>query len=274
MTDLLDYFDLFILDLDGVIYEGNSLLEGASEFLETLNNNEKQVYVLTNNSTLTREMYYQKLVQLGINIPITNIFTSAYSTALYITQNYGKQKTVFVIGEIGLMEELNEMGIKPVNREQNSNLPNTVDFVVAGLDRYFNYDKMAIALRYFLNGAIFIASNNDPTLPTDKGILPGAGSIIAALSTCFGKGPVIIVGKPNPFSVKLILDKADVPPKRAVIIGDRYTTDISAGLNAKINTIMVLTGAGKSEKNIALNADLKPHLIVDSVSINLNYCNT
>ncbi|MHA1696834.1 MAG: HAD-IIA family hydrolase [Candidatus Helarchaeota archaeon] len=266
MSSVLDQFKLFIFDLDGVVYEGKKVIKGATDVLATLNKKNKIIYALTNNSTLTREMYHDKLLKIGIKLDVENIMTSAYASAYYLSQNFGSNKNAYVIGEVGLLEELEKVDIFPVNKYSQNELPETVDFVVVGLDRELHYNKLAFALNYILKGAMFIASNDDPNLPSDNGILPGAGSMVSALTTCSGKKPYITIGKPNPITINQILNKEQVSPGNTVIIGDRFTTDISAGLNAGIKTIMVLTGAGKSELNLALNAPQKPHMIVDSIN--------
>jgi len=266
MSKIFNDLELFILDLDGVVYEGSILIPGALDFLNKLREQNKIIFALTNNSTLTREKYYEKLKKFNLNIPIENIITSGYATAEYLSQINKNSATAFVIGEIGLMEELHKVNINPVNMLNNyDKLPEKVDYVVVGLDRNFNYEKLAKALTYLLRNAKFIATNNDPNLPTERGLLPGAGSMVSALMTCSGINPEIIIGKPNPFTINYILKLTKIPSDKAVIIGDRYTTDILAGLNAQIKTIMVLTGAGKIEKDIALKSDRKPHLIADSI---------
>lgn len=266
LAGILDEIKLFIFDLDGVVYAGKTILPGALEVLDKLEKAGKIIYALTNNSTLTKEMYKEKLDKIGINIPLDKIMTSGNSTARYIAENKGKGKTAFVIGEIGLFKELERFGMIPVNKEPDSTLPEAVDYVVVGLDRNFHYQKITQALTYILKGAEFIASNDDPTLPTDSGLLPGAGVMVSAIKTCSGKRPSIIIGKPNPLTISQILKIEKIEPKNAVIIGDRFITDISAGINAGIKTIMVLTGAGRSEKKLALDAKIKPHLIADSIA--------
>ena len=266
MIKIFDSLDLFIFDLDGVIYEGNTVIPGALELLNKLSMKNKLIYALTNNSTLTRAMYSEKLEKMGINIPIDKIITSGFATAQYLAHHGGKGKSAFIVGEIGLMLELESVGINPVNKDNLKNLPATVDFVIAGLDRNLHYDKISLALNYILNGASFIASNNDPTLPSDIGPLPGAGVMIAAISNCTGLKPSIIIGKPNPLTIYEILKIENISPDKSVIIGDRFITDISAGINAGIKTIMVLTGAGKSELDLATKSTEKPYLIADSVA--------
>lgn len=266
LTGILDEIKLFIFDLDGVVYEGKTILPGALEVLDKLEKHGKIIYALTNNSTLTKEMYKEKLDKIGLNIPLDKIMTSGNSTAQYIAEHHGKDKTVFVIGEIGLFKELERFGMIPVNEDDDSILPDIVDYVVVGLDRNFHYNKITHALTYILKGAEFIASNDDPTLPTDSGLLPGAGVMVSAMTTCSGKKPSIIIGKPNPLTISQILKRENIKPENAVIIGDRFITDISAGINAGIKTIMVLTGAGRSEKKLAMNAKIKPHLLADSIA--------
>ncbi|MBD3226777.1 MAG: HAD-IIA family hydrolase [Candidatus Lokiarchaeota archaeon] len=266
MSNIFDSITLFIFDLDGVVYEGTNVIPGALELLQKLRDAGKIIYALTNNSTLTREMYKKKLDKIGIDIPLQKIMTSGFATAQYLSEHGAIGKTAFVVGEIGLKMELQNVNITPVNLHKSSKLPPSVDYVVVGLDRNFTYQKISSALTYLLNGADFIASNDDPNLPTDKGLQPGAGVMVSAISTCSGKKPSATIGKPNPISISEILKRENISKESAVIIGDRFVTDISAGINAGIKTIMVKTGAGKLEKDIALNAEIKPHLIADSIA--------
>lgn len=259
----LDISDLrlFIFDLDGVIYLGEQLVPGADRTIKALKDRGKTIYFLTNNSTRTRDDYVQKLSRMRIGTSAEYLITSAYATSIYLSRRK-KNARIFIIGETGLNEELKLAGFEIIKGFQNDDI---ADFVVVGLDQYFDYQKLAMALHHILKGASFIATNDDPTLPTEALPLPGAGTMVKALSTCANQPPDATIGKPNPFSIESILQKEKCPPNEAAIIGDRISTDIQAGINAKIRTILVRTGAGQSELDHNLKT-IEIDLILDSIS--------
>lgn len=258
--------ELFLFDLDGVVYLGNEPIPGAKEVVETLRKKNKRVYFLTNNSTRTRAKFRDKLIRMGIQAREAQIVTSAYATAQYLQQRSGS--IVYVVGEEGLVNEFKAAGFQVFTGESSSDV---IDYVVVGLDSYFNYQKLTNAMRAIDNGAKFIATNNDPTLPTERGNLPGAGTMVSALTAAVYHEPMITIGKPNPFMVNLILKLENKMPSTAVIIGDRYITDIRAGMNAQIGTILVKTGTGQQELAKITTSDPKPDLILESIADLLQY---
>ncbi|MHA1265685.1 MAG: HAD-IIA family hydrolase [Candidatus Helarchaeota archaeon] len=264
--DLLK-IQLFIFDLDGVIYLGNGPIPKAKEVITSLKEKGKKVFYLTNNSTRTRSQFAEKLRQMGIQVTSNQIITSAYATAQYI-KNLKPKASIYLIGEEGLFQEFKSAKFTIYSE---INFKQKVDFVVIGLDRQFNFQKLATALCVLERGAQFIATNDDPTLPTEHGNLPGAGALVAALQTAYGAKPLIIIGKPNTFMLDFILKQSKIHPKDAVIIGDRYTTDIMAGINAHMRTIMVKSGSGISELPKIPIAGPNPDLILDSIANILDF---
>lgn len=261
------HIQLFIFDLDGVIYLGNELISGVGEVLEVLTKKKKDIFYLTNNSTRTRAQFRQKLESMGIKAEERQIITSAYATAQYLKQRK-PNGVVYIIGEEGLINEFIDAGFRVYF---GNSAKNDFDYVVVGLDSNFDYRKLAIAMRSIERGAKFIATNSDPTLPTEDGNLPGAGTMISALSAAVYSQPSIIIGKPNTFMLELILKMQKIPSSSAVIVGDRYTTDIQAGINAHIRTILVKTGTGLYEMKQIPDAGPKPDLILDSVADLIQY---
>lgn len=253
---------IFIFDLDGVIYLGDQVIPGAVKVINRLKDLKKTVYFLTNNATKSRIDYVEKLKKMRIITDKENIMTSAYATALYLKKRKNRAK-IFVIGEEGLISELNEMGFK-IYTDFIENIK--VDFIVIGLDRNFTYKKLSGGLYYYLNGAEFIATNTDPTLPTEKYPLPGAGAIVAALERSINARPSIIIGKPNTYSIDTILEKENIEPQDAVIIGDRISTDILAGKNSNVTTIFVKTGAGEKEVSKIQSENIVPDIILNSIN--------
>ncbi len=259
---------LAIFDLDGVIYRGNLLLPNVNYVIEELKKNFIKVVYNTNNSTATREMYVNRLEQLGITSTLDDFYTSASITSDEISQ-IKKNANIFVIGEIGLKEELRAKG--HVIFSDTDDYRN-VDFVIVGLDRAFTYKKLAYAQKCILQGkAEFYATNTDATLPMDDGLLPGAGVMVNALELCTKHSPIKVFGKPNPFGIQKIIKDHNISPENAVIFGDRLNTDIVAGNRAGIHTVLVLTGVSNQRdvdnllEKTNIDQDLIPNLVIDSL---------
>ena len=263
---------LAIFDLDGVIYRGNSLIPKSDEVIKDLKENSVKIVYNTNNSTATRRMYVDRLKKFNIISEINDFFTSASITAGEIT-SLKQNATIFVIGEIGLREELEMKGHTIVNFNSDSN---EVDYVIVGMDRDFNYKKLAFAQNCILQGnAQFYATNADSTFPITNRLLPGAGVMVNALQTCTNQKPLKIFGKPNPFGISSILKNTNTHPEKSVIFGDRLNTDILAGNRANINTVLVLTGVAKEAdvkklrqdlaQSLIIDKDLNPHLVINSL---------
>ena len=271
IIDLKD-IKLAIFDLDGVIYRGQSLVPNADKIIKELNHLSIKIVYNSNNSTITRQMYVDRLKKFNIVSKDTDFYTSASITSAKITK-IKKNATIFVVGEVGLREELKSMGhnviTDPVNYED-------VDFVIVGLDREFKYTNLAIAQRCILEGnAQFFATNADTTLPVARGLLPGAGVMVNALETCTNKKPIKIFGKPETFGIDLILKDFNLSAKEVCIFGDRLNTDILAGNRAGIKTVAVLTGITSKEeidnllidtnKSNRIDKNLIPDLVINSL---------
>jgi len=263
---------LAIFDLDGVIYRGQSLVPNADKIIEELNHLSIKIVYNSNNSTITRQMYVDRLKKFNIFSKYTDFYTSASITSAEITK-IKKNATIFVVGEVGLREELKSMGhnviTDPLNYED-------VEFVIVGLDREFKYSNLAIAQKCILEGnAQFFATNADTTLPVARGLLPGAGVMVKALETCTNKKPIKIFGKPETFGIDLILEDFNLSAKEVCIFGDRLNTDILAGNCAGIKTVAVLTGVTSKEeidnllidtnKSNKIDKNLIPDIVINSL---------
>jgi 4-nitrophenyl phosphatase len=240
-------YKLYILDLDGTVYRGDQAIPGAVDTVAELRSRGSQIRFLTNNSGQTRESYVYKLKRMGFNASPEEIYSSATGTAAYLSGN--GINPVFAIGEAGLVETLREAGIEVLNGDASGWVnpwPSEGAFaVVVGICRAFSYDLLNGALQQCRKGARLIATNTDATYPVEDGrVIPGAGSIVAAVQTCTGIDPVVI-GKPNPYLVELILREAGVSPGEAICVGDRVETDLWAGERAGTATHLVLTGVTK-----------------------------
>jgi phosphoglycolate/pyridoxal phosphate phosphatase family enzyme len=269
LIDDLKDIRLAIFDLDGVVYRGNNEIPGVANIIKRLKASSIRVVFNSNNSTLTRKTYVEKLKKFHITTIIDDIFTSAYITAEEISK-IKPNAQIYIIGEKGLKEEL-----KAKNHQIYENVtdPNTIDFVIVGLDRNFNYNKLAIAQNCISQGhAQFYATNTDATLPENDIELPGAGCMVAALEKCVSQGPISVFGKPSTLGIKMILEKTKTQAHNAVIFGDRLDTDIMAGNQAKIKTVLVLTGVTTEENIVELKEkkdnmenNLLPNIIINSL---------
>jgi HAD superfamily hydrolase (TIGR01457 family) len=245
--------------MDGVIYRGKKLLPGAKEIITSLRQRGDEVSFLSNNSTLSRSGYQEKLTRMGIKVERGELFPSSYLAALYFSQDKERKKSkVFVIGEVGLLEELKDAGIQITSLLEES------DFVLVGMDRNFTYAKLNLAYQAILRGAIFLATNMDLTYPVETGTVPAAGSIIKAIEASTGKSPLVL-GKPNPFGIETVVKERGSSPARSILIGDRLETDILAGKKAGVTTVLVLSGiTGKDELKKA-HPFLKPDYTISSL---------
>ena len=232
----------YIFDMDGVLYRGGSKLPGVNDLFNALELRERTIVLATNNSMATPATYVERLAAMGIDVAEANILTSGSATAAYLAEELPAGSRVYVIGMPALRDLIFRDGIfEPI---QFGEAP--VAAVVAGLDLHFNYEKLRIANDAIRAGARFIATNADATLPTEAGLHPGAGSIIAAIATASGESPVV-VGKPEPLMVHEALRLFGLDAAETVMIGDRLDTDILAGERAGILTALVLTGVSTRE---------------------------
>jgi 4-nitrophenyl phosphatase len=241
MPDLTDRFDSLILDMDGVLYRGESALPGARELFPVLRSAGLEYLLLTNNATMSSEEFSQKLARMGISVPQEQILTSAGATARYLQETYPEGGGVMVLGSDSLLRVLTEDRRFRADGWQP-------DFVVVGLDLRFNYDSLQRACSAIRRGSRFIATNRDLTLPIEGGeVWPGAGSIVAAVEACSGVEPTVI-GKPSPLIARTVLDMLGLAPERVLAVGDRLETDILMGAQAGIPTALVLTGISTREE--------------------------
>ena len=253
---------LFIFDLDGVIYTGQTVLPHAAEAVARLEAAGHPVYYLTNNSAQTRRGYRAKLAGMGIDAPEDRIMTSAYATALRLKEEGARGATALVIGQDGLYEELRAVGLRLVDPSKDAR----ADYVIVGIDRQFTYEKLRSAQQAILHGAHFIATNRDPIYPLEGGrVEPGSGSIVIAVETASLTVPEVI-GKPSPGAAEIILKVSGYAPDQAVIVGDRADTDIACGKAAGMRTVLVLTGTTRRDEAERLPDDLKPDVILEDLS--------
>jgi NagD protein len=224
--------EAFICDMDGVIYHGNRLLPGVHEFLDWVRANSKKFLFLTNSSERSPRELREKMLRLGVNVREEHFYTSALATAQFLAQQ-DPNGSAFVIGEAGLTNALYDVGYS-----MNDSDP---DYVVMGGTSDYNYHKIEHAVSLVLKGAKLIGTNPDLTGPTERGISPATGALIAPIELAT-EAKAYFVGKPNPLMMRHALKKLSCKREETAIVGDRMDTDIIAGVESEITTVLVLTG--------------------------------
>jgi 4-nitrophenyl phosphatase len=252
--DKLKSITSLIVDMDGVLYRGQERLPGAREFLAYLVQEEVPFVLATNNSTLTPQQYIRKLAAMDIAVPQDRILTSGQASALYLAQLAGRGARVYAIGEDGLLAALGEQGFQFTEEE--------AQYVVVGLDRQVTWDRLRIATLTIRAGATFIGTNPDTTLPTEEGLVPGTGAILAALEAATDVSPLVI-GKPQPTLLQLAMERMRVDRDRTAIVGDRLETDILGGKNAGITTVLVLGGI--TQRDELKDSPYQPDFVYDGI---------
>lgn len=236
-----------IIDMDGVLYQGNRAMPRLCEFFDFLREHSIQFILATNNSTKTPQERVEKLAGMGVIVSPEEILNSGQATARYLRHEYPVGTRVHVFGMKALKHALFDEGF--IISDEH------VRVVVASMDREVTYEKLERASLLIQGGARFIATNLDPTYPSEKGFLPGTGSMIRALQTASGVDPIAI-GKPEPTMFQLAMESMGASPETTAVIGDRADTDILGGKRAGITTICVLSGASDRAEAEAVGADL------------------
>jgi NagD protein len=244
----------WLMDMDGVLVHEESAIPGADRFLARLRELELPFLVLTNNSIYTRRDLAARLRASGLDVPEEAIFTSALATARFLEEQR-PGGTAFTIGEAGLTTALHEAGYTLTERDP--------DYVVLGETRTYSFERISRAIRLIVGGARFIATNPDPTGPTPDGPLPATGSVAALISRATGVDPYF-VGKPNPLMMRTALNTLDAHSETTAMIGDRMDTDVVSGLEAGMQTILVLSGV--TTRAEAERFPFRASRIVDSVA--------
>ncbi|HJO93082.1 MAG TPA: HAD-IIA family hydrolase [Victivallales bacterium] len=246
-------YKAFICDMDGVIYHGNKLLPGVHKFVEWMQKENKDFIFLTNNSQMTPRELQEKLKRLGLNIEEKHFYTSALATAAFLHQQC-PNGSAYVIGEAGITNALYNVGYS--TNEINP------DYVVFSESSSHSYEKIHKAVNLVLNGAKLIGTNPDLTGPGDNCTVPSTGALIAPIELATNR-KAYFVGKPNPLMMRHALKRLNRKREETLIIGDRMDTDIIAGVESEITTVLVLSGVTSKEdlKNFAY----QPHYIFEGV---------
>lgn len=280
--ELLDQVDVFIFDCDGVIWRGDSLIDGIPETLAKLRAAGKKMFFVTNNSTKSRAGYKKKFDGLGLNdVPAEEIFSSSFAAAAYLEQTKFKDtgKKVYIIGEVGICEELDLIDVPYIGGPADSNkqpdmgsggmleVDEDVGAVVVGFDRNVNYYKIQYAqLCINEHDAQFIATNLDAvTHLTDAQEWAGNGSMVGAIKGCTGQEP-LVVGKPSPLMIDYLENKYGMDRSRICMVGDRLDTDVLFGTDNGLKSLLVLSGVTSEEKLLSPENSITPDFYADTIN--------
>ena len=254
--------ELFLFDMDGTLYLGDEVYDGAVALMEGLPGLGKKYIYLTNNSSRAGTDYITRLRRLGFPCEAENVFTSGMATGMYLNQNF-PGASVYLAGTKAFYRELVSYGIRLVNDENGHTEADTVDVVVQGFDRELTYEKLDRAVHFLRRGSRFIAANPDCVCPMPAGeVLPDCGSICALLTASSGKEPEYI-GKPNRNMIDVISRMTGIPNEKICAVGDRLYTDIAVAQNA--GAVSVLVMSGETDEAILAAADRKPDYVLPSV---------
>jgi 4-nitrophenyl phosphatase len=243
----------YLIDLDGTMYKGSERIEAASDFVKRLGEKNTPYLFVTNNSSRTPAQVAEKLRGFDIPAKEEQVYTTSQATANYIYDRK-KDASIYLIGEEGIRTALEKKGFQFARED--------ADFVVVGIDRELTYERLAIACLAVRNGAVFLSTNADVALPTERGFMPGNGSITAVISVSTQTKPIFI-GKPESIIMEQALKVLGTSKEETLMVGDYYDTDIVAGMNAGLDTLLVHTGV--TTKEMLSSYDRKPTYSIDSL---------
>lgn len=244
----------YLIDMDGVIYRGSALIPGADRFVNNLKSTGTPFVFLTNNSQRTRRDVQMRLRRMGIDVSEAHIFTCAMATARFLARQK-PHGTACVIGEGGLLQALHENGYAIVDHDP--------DYVVVGEGRTFTMEAIEAAVRMIDRGAKLVATNLDPTCPTQNGNRPGCGAIVAMLEAATGI-KAFSLGKPSPFMMRAARKQLDLDAEQTTMIGDTMETDILGGVQMGYRTVLVLSGGTQPDDLVRFA--YRPDYVADSVA--------
>ena len=260
MTETQRDPETWLLDMDGVLLHEEVAIPGAAEFIERLNQHDREFLVLTNNSIYTPRDLAARLSDVGIEVAEDRIWTSALATAQFLADQ-APDASAYVIGEAGLKTALHDVGYTVTDADP--------DFVVLGESRTYSFQTITEAVRLLDDGARFVATNPDATGPSPEGPIPATGSVAALLTEATGKEPYF-VGKPNPGMIRSALNRINAHSESTALVGDRMETDVVAGIEAGLTTYLVLSGS--TNRDDITKFAYRPDNIVESVGdLNIDF---
>lgn len=249
-------YEAAVLDLDGTVYLGDSLIPEVDTAIQRLRETVGPVRFLTNKAIARRQNYTDKLRRFGIDVDLRHVVNSGWVTAQYVSDRY-PDSTALVVGESPLIEEFQDAGVDTTTETPG-------DLVVASMDRTFDYDDLHLALRTLDGGAPFLATNPDRTCPTESGAIPDAAGMIGAIEGVTGWSVDEVLGKPSPRMIEITLTEVGVDPAKCLMVGDRVETDILMGDRVGMTTVLVLSGV--TDREMVPGADTEPDYVLDSLA--------
>jgi arabinose operon protein AraL len=251
-----DSYEAAVLDLDGTVYLGDSLIPGVGAAIRHLRDAVGPVRFLTNKAIDRRRDYGEKLRRLGVDADRSDVINSGWVTAQYVSEQY-PGSVAFVVGEPPLLDEFRDAGVETITDGPG-------DLVVVSMDREFDYDDLEVALRTLDEGVPFIATHPDRTCPTESGEIPDAAGMIGAIEGVTGRTIDAVLGKPSPRMIEITLDEVGVDPTACLMIGDRIETDILMGERTGMTTVLVLSGV--TDREMIPEADAEPDYVLESLA--------
>lgn len=224
-----------ILDVDGVLWRGSEPIGDLAAIFERIHACGLKAVLATNNATRTAPQFIERAAQLGLRLELWQVLTSAHVAARYLRERFPSGGPVYIVGEDGITQALLEQGFCLAEAGER------VLAVVAGIDRGLTYEKLRRATLHIRSGALFVGTNPDKTFPTPEGLVPGAGSVLAALEAASGVAP-LLMGKPLPALYQLALERLGCTPQETLVVGDRLETDIVGAQAIGCHSALVLSG--------------------------------
>lgn len=246
-----------VVDLDGTVLRGETLLPGAADAVTALRERLDRVLFLTNNPTVPPRAYAARLRELGIDAAAEDVLTSTDATVAYLRENHAGEPA-FPIAEASIVDQLRDAGVALTDD------PETAEVVVAGYHREFHYRDLQAAIDALDDETAFVGTDRDTTIPTEDGRSPGSGAIIRAVAGVTEREPDAVLGKPSATTARLAADRLGVPTDQCVLVGDRLDTDVAMGERTGMTTMLVRTGVS-TDADLA-DSDVEPDYVLDSLS--------
>ncbi|MGB9966083.1 HAD-IIA family hydrolase [Halobacterium hubeiense] len=246
-----------VVDLDGTVLRGETLLPGAADAVAALRERLERVLFLTNNPTVPPDEYAARLTELGIDAAADDVLTSTAATVAYLRERHDGAAT-FPIAESSIVDQLRAADVSLTDD------PATAEVVVAGFDREFHYRDLQAALDALGDETAFVGTDRDRTIPGEDGPIPGSGAIIRAVAGVTGREPDAVLGKPSATTARLAADRLGVPSEDCVLVGDRLDTDVAMGERTGMTTVLVRTGVS-GDADLA-DSDVRPDYVCDSLA--------
>ncbi|MEF8819292.1 MAG: HAD-IIA family hydrolase [Haloferacaceae archaeon] len=249
-----------VLDVDGTVLRGSSLVPGARAGLDALAAADTRRLFVSNNPTKAPDAYAERLRAAGVDADADGVVTSGTTTVAYLCEHHPEARAL-VVGEDGLREQIRTAGLTVVDGEASAD---AVDVVVASIDRDLSYDDLSAALWALQDGAALVGTDPDRTIPTEGRDLPGSGAVVGAVSHVADRTPDAVLGKPSETARRIVRERLGLPPEDCLVVGDRLDTDVALGARAGMETALVLTGV--ATRADAERADPAPDHVLESLA--------